>query len=237
MPSPASFPDEEVVRRVRDGESGLFEILMRRYNRRLYRTVRTIVKEDDEAEDVMQQAYVNAYTHLEQFAGRARFSTWLTRIALHEALLRVRRGARMEPLDAMKDKNDEVPTDGVTTALNPEEETLTGELRVVLESSLDAIPEIYRSVFVLREVEGLDTMETAECLGVSEDTVKTRLHRARNLLRAEVFERAGLTSSEVFRFHLTRCDRVVAQVFARLKFPAPAHPHCDCPGEFCLQQR
>jgi RNA polymerase sigma-70 factor (ECF subfamily) len=120
---------------------------------------------------------------------------------------------------------------------DPEQQAMTAELRGLLESALDAIPEIYRSAFVLREVEGLSTTETAECLGVSEETVKTRLHRARGLLRAEVFERAGLASAELFRFHLTRCDRVVATVFAKLKLEPPRTPHCDCPGEFCHLER
>lgn len=236
-PSQATLPDEEAVRRIRGGETALFEVLMRRYNRRLYRVARSIVKDDGEAEDVMQQAYVNAYTHLDQFAERARFRTWLTRIAVHEALARARRSARLESFDAMMDRSGREPEELVASQLDPEQQALTGEFRCVLESSLDAIPEIYRTVFVLREVEGLDTAETAECLGVSEDTVKTRLYRARALLRAEVFERAGLASSEVFRFHLTRCDRVVAKVFAQLELPPPARPHCDCPGEFCQRER
>jgi len=229
----APLPDEEVVRRIRGGEAALFEILMRRYNRRLFRVARAILKDDDEAEDVMQQAYVNAYTHLDQFAERARFSTWLTRIAVYEALARARRSARLERVDALAERSGQEPKEFLASGLTPEQQALTGEVRAVLESSLDAIPEIYRSVFVLREVEGLDTTETAECLGVSEDTVKTRLHRARTLLRSELFERAGLASSELFRFHLIRCDRVVAKVFARLKLPPLAKPHCDCPGEFC----
>ncbi len=233
----APLPDEEVVRRHRGGEAFRFEILMRRYNRRLFRVARAILKDDDEAEDVMQQAYVNAYTHLDQFAGRARFSTWLTRIAVHEALTRAGRSARLERVDALTERGEREPKEFAASGLTPEQQALTGEVRVVLESSLDAIPEIYRSVFVLREVEGLDTTEAAECLGVSEDTVKTRLHRARTLLRSEVFERAGLASSELFRFHLIRCDRVVAKVFARLKLPPLAQPHCDCPGEFCELER
>jgi len=111
------------------------------------------------------------------------------------------------------------------------------ELRGLLESSFDAIPEIYRSVFLLREVEALSTTETAECLGISEDSVKTRLHRARALLRQELFERAGLTAAELFPLHLSRCDRVVAAVFAQLSLPPPPSPHCGCPGEFCHADR
>src|SRR6185295_16058372 len=136
--------------------------------------------------DVMQQAYVNAYTHLHQFEERARFSTWLTRIAVHEALARRRRRARFEEVDAMADRDgDGKDAEERFTAkgLSPEDEAIRGEMRKALESAVDAIPEIYRSVFLFREVEAMSTAEAALCLGISEDTVKTRLHRARSLLR------------------------------------------------------
>ena len=212
-----ALADEEVVRRFRLGEPALFEILVRRYNRRLYRVARSILRDEAEAEDVMQQAYVNAYLHLGQFAERARFSTWLTRIAVHEALARARRRGRAREV--------ELPdTDEGAGALRsarpgPEQEALAGELRRVLEGALDALPRGARAVFVLREVEGLSTAEAAACLGVSEDVVKTRLHRARASLRRELFERAGLVQRDAFAFHAMRCDRVVAAVFARLALP------------------
>ena len=120
---------------------------------------------------------------------------------------------------------------------SPEDQAMGRELRGILESSLDAIPEIYRSVFLLREVEALSTTEAAECLGISEDTVKTRLHRARAMLRRELFERAGLTAAELFPLHLSRCDRVVEAVFAQLRLPPPPSLHCGCPGEFCHADR
>jgi RNA polymerase sigma-70 factor (ECF subfamily) len=214
--------DEEVVRRVRAGEPELFEILMRRHNQRLYRVARSIVRNEAEAEDVMQQAYVNAYTHLDQYADRARFSTWLTRIAVHEALGRLRRRRRVREVDV----SSETEETGVTLTSaepSPEQQALTGELRRLLEGAVDALPSTSRSAFVLREVEGLSTAEAAECLGVSEDVVKTRLHRARRLLRKELFDRAGLVRQDAFAFHASRCDRVVAAVFARLTLPPPAH--------------
>jgi RNA polymerase sigma-70 factor (ECF subfamily) len=194
-----ALADEEVVRRVRLGEPALFEILVRRYNRRLYRVARSILR--DEAEDVMQQAYVNAYLPLDQFAERARFSTWLTRIAVHEALARARRRGRAREVEL------------------PDTDEAAGALRRVLEGALDALPRAARAVFVLREIEDLSTAEAAACLGVSEDVVKTRLHRARASLRRELFERAGLVQRDAFAFHATRCDRVVAAVFARLALP------------------
>jgi len=181
----------------------------------------------------MQQAYVNAYTNLHQFEERARFGTWLTRIAVQEALGRLRRRGRFEEVDAVSESHEKTMELLRSRDRNPEDEALCRELRGILESSFDALPEIYRSVFLLREVEAASTTEAAECLGITEDTVKTRLHRARALLRHELFERAGLTAAELFPLHLSRCDRVLAGVFAQLGLPAPRTPHCSCPGEFC----
>ena len=211
--------DEEVVRRVEAGERALFEILMRRYNQRLFRVARAIVRDDAEAEDVVQQAYVNAFTHLGQFAGTARFSTWLTRIATHEALARIRRRGRYLEIEHMGDGEDDVIEALRAREPTPEKQASDGELRRALEAALDALPQIYRSVFILRDVEGLSTSEAADCLEVTEDVVKTRLHRARALLREELYERAGVSSGSVFAFLGARCDRLVASVFARLGLP------------------
>jgi RNA polymerase sigma-70 factor (ECF subfamily) len=229
--------DEEIVGRIRAGEPALFEVLMRRYNQRLFRAARAILKDEAEAEDVMQQAYVNAYVHLHQFEERARFGTWLTRIAVNEALARLRQRGRQEEVDAMPEWSKKAMDLLTSRSPNPEELALHRELRAILESSFEAIPEIYRSVFMLRAVEGLSTSDAAECLGLNEDTVKTRLHRARGLLRAELFERAGLAGAELFPLHLSRCDRVVAGVFAELELPPPASPHCGCPGDVCQAAR
>lgn len=206
--------DEDVVRRVRGGETALFEILMRRHNQRVYRAARAILRDETEAEDVMQQAYVNAYAHLHQFEDRASFATWLTRIAVHEALARARRRGRFAEMDAMGE-SDDVHVDRSGTP-DPELQAFAGEVRRALEASLDALPVIYRSVFMLRDVEGLSTQEAAECLSVTQETVKTRLHRARALLREELFQRAGLSAGDAFPFLVPRCDRVVAAVLAQL---------------------
>ena len=210
-----ALTDDEVVRRVALGEGALFELLVRRYNQRVYRVARSIVKNEAEAEDVMQQAYVNAYAHLGQFAFRAKFSTWITRIAVHEALARVRQRARLTEIDAMPEtgRGEEVLR---ATGPGPEEQALTAELRSALEASLDALPEMYRTVFVLREVEGLSTAEAAESLEASEDVVKTRLHRARSLLQQELLARAGEGARHAYSFDAVRCDRIVAGVFRRL---------------------
>jgi RNA polymerase sigma-70 factor (ECF subfamily) len=207
--------DAEVIRRVRDGESALFEVLMRRYNQRLYRAARAIVRDEDEAEDVMQQAYVNAFQHLDQFAERASFATWLTRIAVHEALARRRRRGRAVEFEAME--SDEGREALASREPGPEEQALTGELRHALESALDGLPPMYRAVFMLREVEGLSTTETAECLDATEDVVKTRLHRARALLQRELMARAGSGARHAFTFRAVRCDRVVEAVFSRIQ--------------------
>jgi RNA polymerase sigma-70 factor, ECF subfamily len=211
-PSPQEshhLSDEDVVARVRAGERGLFEIVMRRYNQRIYRAVRAITGNDGEAEDVMQDAYVRAYTHLDQYAGRASFATWLTRIAVHEALARRRRGERFVDLD------DVMPT-LVSPGRGPEQRATDRELGATLQEAIDELPPGFRTVFVLREAEGLSTAETAECLGIPPETVKTRLHRARSLLRHRLWARAGRLSGNVFEFGAGRCDRVVAAVLARI---------------------
>jgi RNA polymerase sigma-70 factor (ECF subfamily) len=232
--SPFAGPsDEELARRVAAGETALFEILMRRYNQRLFRVARAILRDEAEAEDVMQQAYVNAYAHLGQFAGRARFSTWLTRIAVNEALARLRRRGRFDQVDATPDWEERAVHRIAVPRADPEQQALRGEMRAVLEASFEAIPQIYRTVFVLREVEGLSTAEAAACLSLGEDAVKTRLFRARALLRRELLERAGVVSAELFPFHLSRCDLVVAAVLARLDLAPPERPRCQCPGDSC----
>jgi RNA polymerase sigma-70 factor (ECF subfamily) len=222
-PDWGALTDEEVVRRVLAGDAPLFEVLMRRYNQRVYRAARAILRDDVEAEDVMQQAYVEAYTHLSQFAGRAKFSTWLTKIAVYEALARLRRRGREAPARRRPESEEDPMTSLKSAAPDPEQQAAHTELRTLLESAVESLPRTYRTVFVLREVEGMSTAETAECLGLREDAVKTRLHRARALLRETLYERAGVATAAAFAFHLSRCDRVVAAVFARLKVePKPA---------------
>ena len=206
--------DEQVVEHVLTGQTALFEILMRRHNERMYRVARAIVRDDSEAEDVMQQAYVNAYASLRQFAGKARFSTWLTRIAVNESLARSRRRGRYESYD--DDLSNVVPFMAEQSPHDPERQAFSGELRALLEWAIDRLPNGAREVFVLREVEGLSTAEVADALGVSEDVVKTRFSRAKAALRRTVIERTGATSPDVFRFYRPRCDRVVARVLAAI---------------------
>ncbi len=210
----AEQDDAEIIRQVLLGNTAMFELLMRRHNERVYRAARAIVRDEQESEDVMQQAYVNAFTHLRQFNGSAQFSTWLTRIAINESLARVRRQRRYEPFD--DELSNVEPFVSSNPSQNPERQAFTGELHDLLEWAIDTLPDGMREVFVLREVEGLSTSEVAECLGVTEDVVKTRLSRGRAGLRQVLLERTGATASEAFRFYRPRCDRVVAQVLARI---------------------
>lgn len=204
--------DEEVVERVRAGDRALFEVLMRRHNQRVFRAARSIVRTDDEAEDVMQEGYVLAFQHLGDFAGRSQFSTWLTRIVVHEALKRVRRGKRI----TFEEDMDESPSDDAHSD-NPEKLAGDRELARAVEHAVEQLPEIFRAVFVLRAVEQMTVSETSEALGVPEDTVKTRLHRARAAIQKRLLERTDSLTTSLYDFHLSRCDRVVAAVLARLR--------------------
>ena len=204
--------DDQVIERVCAGEIELFEVVMRRYNQRIYRTVRSILRDDDEAVDVMQEAYLNAYSHLRDFSGRARFSTWLTRIAVHEAFARLRRRRRLEPLE------DSDSEDLMTSQTpGPDERASDGELRAFMEEAVDTLPETFRTTFMLRAVEHLSVAETAEVLGIPEETVKTRHHRARERLQNALTERVGEALPQLFGFHRPRCDKVVAFVLAKLR--------------------
>jgi RNA polymerase sigma-70 factor (ECF subfamily) len=212
----SAMTDEEVVGRVRAGETALFEVIMRRYNQRLYRTARSILGNSGEAEDVTQDAYVRSYMHLDQFDGRAKFSTWLTKIVVHEALARLRKRQRLVEIDAASGST-EGGMNLESKAPSPEQEVLTQTWRLVLESAIDRLPQAYRSVFMLREVEQLDTAETAECLDISEGAVKVRLHRARALLRKEIYAQTGAATAAAFQFDGARCDRIVSAVSQRIQ--------------------
>ena len=211
-----TIPDDTVVTLVRRGETGLYELLMRRYNQRLFRVIRSVVTNDSEAEDVLQEAWVRAYEHLSQFEGRASFSTWVTRIAFHEALARSRKSRRWRPLEISGGEIMAEADRRQTTSETPESQAMRGQLAQMLQDVVDALPEAYRSVFVLREIEQLSTSETAECLGLSEEAVKTRLHRSRALLRRDLEKQLGPAITEAYAFLGARCDRIVSRVLARI---------------------
>jgi RNA polymerase sigma-70 factor (ECF subfamily) len=210
-----NWTDEEIVERVRAGDTALYEIIMRRYNQRLYRVARAILRDDAEAEDVMQDAYVRAYQYLYQFEGRAQFSTWLTRIAVHEALERARLRSRSQPMDETED-HGEIFMNRANTSDDPEQSASRAELGQLLEEAVLGLPEQYRTVVMLRDVEELSTCETAAALELSEENVKVRLHRGRAMVRGWLFRRVGTRGRNAFPFMADRCDRVVNVVFARL---------------------
>lgn len=217
-----SLTDEDVLARLRVGDSAQFEVIMRRYNSRLFRVARAIVADDDEAEDVVQEAYVRAWSKLDQFEGRASFATWLTRIAVHEALARARRRRREHAgsfgVGAADEGGPMVDGDEVRDAgPGPQELAAGHELLTVLQAAVDALPDAHRLVFVLREVEGLSGAEAAEALETTEGAVKVRLHRARAALRRHLEARASADLEEVYAFHAVRCDRVVERVLARIE--------------------
>ena len=211
---PRVSPDDAVVARVLAGDRASFEVLMRRHNQRLFRAARAVLRDESEAEDVVQDAWVRAYTHLRQFSGRASFATWLTRIAVHEAYARRRRRARHDSLDHTATLS--------TSIRSPEDEVGARQVATALEAAIDALPLPYRLAFVLRDLQGLGTTETAACLDVPEATVKTRLHRARGLLRARLDATLDVSSAGVFAFAGRRCDRMVAAVMAKIGDSTPA---------------
>lgn len=205
--TPATLTDAEVVRRVRAGEQALFEVLLRRHDRRVYRTVRAILRDEDEVEDAMQQAWIQAYLHLAEFQGNAAFSTWLVRIAANEALQRLRKRGPLAPVAVTGDEEDTM-----SPGEDPEERAAAREAIRLLERAIEALPPHHRLVFMLREVEGLSTAETAEALGIAEDAAKVRLHRARAALRKILDETMDGAAAEAFPFHAPRCDRIVVRV-------------------------
>ncbi|HTJ07193.1 MAG TPA: RNA polymerase sigma factor [Caldimonas sp.] len=219
--SAAGEDDRALVARIIGGDSAAFEILMRRHNGALFRTARAILRDDADAEDALQEAYLAAYRNLGAFRGDARLSTWLTRIVINQALgrLRARRRDNVvglhddmgEPAgEAKGDAMDEAP------AASPELGALRAQLRRLLEREIDALPLAFRTAFMLREVEEMPIDEVAASLEIPPATVRTRVFRARAMLRAALAEELDLATGDVFAFAGARCDRIVAAVLARL---------------------
>jgi len=212
----AHLNDEDIIGRVLAGDLPSFEIIIRRYNQLLYRVTRSILHDDAEAEDVMQETYVRAFEHLEQFAGRSQFRTWLARIAVNEALARVEREKRFVPHNEAAEMRGDPMDQFASSEPSPEERVVDSEMRDLVEQAITRLPDAYRSVLMLRDVEEIDTEEVARILNLSESTVKVRLHRARRTLRRTMFQKAGKQVRNVFRFDAVRCDRIVAGVFHRI---------------------
>lgn len=206
--------DEEIVHRVLAGDLPSFELIMRRYNQRRFRIVRSILGDDNDTEDALQETYTSAFEHLGQFAGRAKFSTWLTKIAIHAAVARRGRRSRIQSLDFHDPENTGmVPR---STAASAEQKASANELGQVLTKAIDALPEDLRLVFAMRMIEGLDTSESASCLEISEANVKVRLHRARAMLRGVIDAAVGVEARQLYEFGGQRCDRIVQAVLARI---------------------
>ncbi len=225
-----AYTDEEIVQRVLGGEREMFEVIMRRYNSRLYRVALAVLRNEGEAEDVVQDAYVRAYTHLRQFEGRAMFSTWLTRIAYHEALARAQRGNRYTSFDPVDPDNPPEIQVELQSNNNPEKNAADKEMSILLENAILSLPDHYRTVLIMRDVQQMDTAETAACLGLSEENVKVRLHRARAILRKELYARFGATVKTAFGFDGARCDRIVDRVFERISRSEHASFSPEPPG-------
>lgn len=207
--------DAEIVARVCAGDVAAFALLMRRYNQRLYRAARAILRDDSEAEDVVQETYLKAFAHLPGFRFEARLGTWLTKIAVNEACVRLRRCRRARPADDL-----ELAGEGT-----PEHCAHEAELRSALERAVDRLPARLRVVFVLRALEELSTAETARVVGISPVAVKVRLHRARTAIQRSLSGRFEGATAEAFIFLGARCQRLTTAVMAvLLARPDPAAP-------------
>lgn len=214
--------DAELVAQARVGQESAIRAMIRRHNPRLFRIARGVVRDDAEAEDVVQETWVRAFTSLDSFRGDAAFPTWLTRIALNEALGRLRRRRPMADLSeidaaAARDGDGVImfPTIGQTP--NPESETGREQVRRLLERAVDELGEPFRMVFILRDVQGLSTEETAEALSIRPETVKTRLHRARAMMRASLERSLAPRFGDLFPFDGERCASMADRVVARLR--------------------
>jgi RNA polymerase sigma-70 factor (ECF subfamily) len=218
--------DLSLVRSVQQGSPQAFEVLMRRYNRRLYRTARAILRDDAAAEDAVQEGYVAAWRHIGAFRGDAQIATWLTRIVVNQALQALRRTHREQVVVLFEEPPAERnPDDEIAESLSPraaETTMLRAEMRRLIESKIDDLPEAYRTVFMLREVEDMTVEETAAALGIPAATVRSRLFRAKARLRESLAEELDTAVQEVFGFDGERCDRIVRTVLGRIG--GAAHP-------------
>ena len=225
QPEPYFPPDADdegrLVARIARHDHAAFEALMRRHNGKLFRVARAILRDDGEAEDALQDAYVDAYRHIGDFRGGSRLVTWLTRIVINHSLMRLRRQKRdrvVVPIDRRGDDR-ELPEIDVRDrrSESPSDAALRGEIRRILERRIDELPVAFRTVFVMRDVEDMTVQETADCLSIPSATVRTRLFRARALLRQALERDIDTATLDVFGFAGARCDRIVAAVLRQVK--------------------
>ncbi len=224
--TPSPLSDVELARRVGMGDPVAFTLMMRRYNQSLYRAARSILKDDAEAEDAVQEAYMQAYRSMGSYRGEAKLSTWVMRIAVNEAIARTRKRSRRAEVirlegDVLPEGETPEATMNQATPEQPEQGALRAETRRLLENKIDALPDAFRAVFVLRAIEDLSVEETALALGIPEATVRSRFFRARGILREALAREIDSACQDAFAFAGARCDRIVAGVLARLHKQSP----------------
>jgi len=215
-PGPGKFSDSQVVERVILGEKQLFEILLRRNNQKLYRVVKGYLKDEDEIEDAMQESYVKAYENLGNFKGKSAFSTWLIRIAINECLNKISKKGKLVSInssDAMDDAMNKIPNR--TRSITPENKMIRKEMKNILEVSIEELPEKYRAVYIMREVEEMSYSEISLCLDISESNIKVRLHRAKSMLRELILQTTTLY--DIYEFGNFRCDKMVSRVMQEIE--------------------
>lgn len=215
--------DAELVRRALARDGGAFRAIMKTHNQRLYRLARGVVRNDSEAEDIVQEGYVRAFSHLDSFRGESTLATWLSRIVINEALGRLRKRRRAIEISMSDDPVLEAKIIQFPLKANSDDPERTMAQRQILqfvERATDNLPDVYRTVFVARVIEGLSIDETAELLGIKPETVKTRLFRARNLVRKQLDEQIGPVLLDAFPFAGERCERLTVAVLERLGLPA-----------------
>jgi RNA polymerase sigma-70 factor (ECF subfamily) len=205
------------------GDRAGFEQLMRQYNRRLYRLARAVLRDDVEAEDALQDAYLAAYRSMDRFRGESTLSTWLSRLVLNECFGRLRRGARRQKVIPMVSPTQEMDSVPEQDSERPDRVLARAQIRALLERKLDDLPEAFRLVFVLRSVEELSVEETAQTLGIPEATVRSRYFRAKGLLREALAQEIDLAERDIFEFGGCHCDRVVMRVLVRLDSETAHH--------------
>jgi RNA polymerase sigma factor (sigma-70 family) len=205
--------DNEIISRVLQGEKGLYANIMRKYNQRLYRVGMSIINDDAEVEDVMQVTYIKAYENLGKFAFKSAFSTWITRILINESLLRLKKRKLALPIndDVM---NDQIHQHRLVYSQTPLMNVVNSELKKILEEAIGQLPDKYRTVFIMREIENMNIAETRECLDLSEVNVKVRLNRAKAMLKNSLAE--YYQKEDILNFHLSRCDRIVENVMKHI---------------------
>jgi RNA polymerase sigma-70 factor (ECF subfamily) len=215
-----NISDTELAARILSGEKSAFELLMRRYNRKLYRTARSIVKDDGEAEDALQDAYLLVYRNIGKFRGESSLATWLTRIVVNEAIGRTRKTARTAEIidfgSGWEDNNAHEVGMSEAIAEQPDQATMRAQVRQLIEKKIDALPDAFRTVFVLRALEELTVEETADCLHIPEATVRTRYFRAKSILREALAQEFDHGLESAFSFDGERCDRIVSGTLQRL---------------------